>query len=412
MESDDRVGTARTRDRTARTVGQVVKYSREVNQSETVDQVASLAIEAAVHVMQGRPRPAVVELAQGEQRVLESMTPALEPGEGSSPLVKSAIDTGRPVLATTENVECRGLDSAKLVKQDDAEIHGDAAVTIAAPSISPIEGGEAGIVLVLQWESLETLAPYHLKPVQYLADHVATAVLNIRSRERLERARADLATRKEMIELYDSLLRHDIGNDLQVIVGFTDQLVALLDDPQAVEYATTIQESAESATDLIDRIGDLVSTLEQEREPEPRSLRPIVETVVDEADAKFDALTVEYDPAGFDCEVFAGDLLDSVFSNLLSNAVVHNDRPVTVEVYADRPDSESVVVGFADDGVGIPPERRETILDMGTKGPDSDGTGLGLGFVRALSESYGGTVRVGESPAGGADFQVVLERAR
>ncbi|PSQ28155.1 histidine kinase, partial [Halobacteriales archaeon SW_10_68_16] len=45
------------------------------------------------------------------------------------------------------------------------------------------------------------------------------------------------------------------------------------------------------------------------------------------------------------------------------------------------------------------------------KGPDSDGTGLGLGFVRALTESYGGTVTIREGDRGGADFRVTLDRA-
>ena len=48
---------------------------------------------------------------------------------------------------------------------------------------------------------------------------------------------------------------------------------------------------------------------------------------------------------------------------------------------------------------------------MGVKGPDSEGTGFGLGLVQALVESYGGRVVVAESEAGGAAFHVTLERA-
>jgi signal transduction histidine kinase len=48
---------------------------------------------------------------------------------------------------------------------------------------------------------------------------------------------------------------------------------------------------------------------------------------------------------------------------------------------------------------------------MGKKGPDSEGTGLGMGLARALTESYGGTVEVRDSDRGGADFRVKLDRA-
>jgi signal transduction histidine kinase len=67
-------------------------------------------------------------------------------------------------------------------------------------------------------------------------------------------------------------------------------------------------------------------------------------------------------------------------------------------------------VGRADDGAGISEEVRDDRFEMGAKGPDSEGGGFGLGFVRALTESYGGSVTVGESPDGGADFRVTLDR--
>jgi signal transduction histidine kinase len=80
---------------------------------------------------------------------------------------------------------------------------------------------------------------------------------------------------------------------------------------------------------------------------------------------------------------------------------------ITVQETGDN----SVVIRFADDGKGVPSEVREEIFEMGVKGPDSSGTGFGLGFVRALTESYGGGVTVGDSEMGGAEFRVTLPRA-
>jgi signal transduction histidine kinase len=176
------------------------------------------------------------------------------------------------------------------------------------------------------------------------------------------------------------------------------------------EAAGKIQNAAESAADLIQRVGDLVSTLEAQREPEPRDLRPVLEATVRDATDQYESLSVEFDPAEFERRVYAGDLLDSVFTNVLTNAAVHNEGAVTVDLYAEVPAPDRLVVGMADDGSGIDPGLRGEIFEMGVKGPDSEGTGFGLGFVRALTESYGGTVAVGDSDAGGADFRVTLER--
>jgi signal transduction histidine kinase len=398
---------------TVRTVGQLVKYSRELNQSETVEEAGSYALEAAVHVIDGHPSPTVVEVHTGDLRVLESMSPGRDVGDEPTALERSAYESGQTVvLPDDETPVGYENEDTDVVTAADLDIGPpDAAVTIAASSVYGDGMGDTGVVVSAEWSSLPAVEEHHVRPLEYLADHVATAINNIRSRERLERARNDLETRKEMIEMYDSLLRHDLGNDLQVITGYSDVLVQSLEDEQGAEYAETIRQTADSAADLIDRVGDLVKTLEREREPTPTDLQPILAEVVEDVDAKYESLSVEFDPESVDCQVYAGDLLDSVFTNVLSNAAVHNDEDVTVRLYTEEPNPETVVVGFADDGSGVPEEIRDGIFEMGEKGPDSDGSGFGLGFVRALTESYGGGVRVVDSDRGGADFRIRLERA-
>jgi signal transduction histidine kinase len=414
MASEDTSEGHQDDTKTARTVGQLVKYSREVNKSDTVEEVATYALEATFHVMDGHPSPTVTEVHQGELRVLESMSADIEAGGPPTAIAEHAYEAEKTVILVGDGVDVGyTTDSTLVVTADDLGIDEPTDdLTIAAPSITDDEVGEVGVIMTIRWPSLASVAEHHVKPVEYLADHVATAINNIRSRERLERARNDLAKRKEMIEVYDRLLRHDLGNDLQVITGFSNVVVETTDDDgQTAEYLDKIHRTAVDAADLIDRVGNLVKTLEQEDEPEIRALEPILTEVVDSVDAKFEDLTVNFDPQDFDYQVFAGDLLDSIFTNILSNAAVHNDGEITVDVYLDEPTPDTVVVGFADDGDGIAEEVREDIFTMGKKGPDSDGTGLGLGLARALTESYGGGVDVRDSRQGGADFRVTLERA-
>lgn len=400
--------------KTARTVGQLVKYSREVNQSDTVEEVSSYAVEGTVNLMDGHPSPTVVEVHQGNLRVTKSMSPEVDAGEKPTEISRRAYDTGTIVIVTAAeaSVSYTGSDATVLEADTVGGAGRNSAVTIAAPSVYRDEIGEVGVVICARWPALDSVLDYHVKPLDYLADHVATAINNIRSRDRLERARNDLAKRKEMIEVYDRLLRHDLGNDLQVITGFSDALVSSIEtEGQAAEYAQKINRTAESASDLINRVGDLVKTLEQEEQPEPRDLRPIIARVVRDVDDKFESLSARFDPGEFEYQVYTGDLLDSIFTNILSNAAVHNDQPITVEVYAEETSPGDVVVGFRDDGEGVAEGVRDEIFEMGKKGPESDGTGFGLGLARALTESYGGGVELRESDTGGADFRVTLERA-
>lgn len=393
-------------DETARTVGKLVKYSREMNQSRTVGEVSSYALEAAFHAMQGDPSPTVTEARDGDLQILGSMQDGLETGDAPDALSAKAYDSGTTVVAAPRNtalaVETGDGDWDFQVEREDP-----GPVTIAAPSLGREDDG---VVVTGTWSDLEAVEEYHVKPLEYLADHVATAVANIRDRRRLERARNDLETRKEMIEMYDRILRHDLGNDLQVIAGFSDALVGTVEDEEALRYADKIQGTAESAADLVRRVGEVVRTLEDEAGPRVRELPIVLTPVIDEVLTKYDSLTVAYDPTDVDYDVYAGDLLESVFRNILSNAAVHNDGPVTVRVYAEQPAPDRLVVGFADDGTGVDADVREDIFELGEKGPDSEGSGLGLGFVRALTEAYGGGVELRESDEGGADFRVLLER--
>jgi signal transduction histidine kinase len=402
-------------EKTVKTAGQIVKYSREIYHLESVEEVATLTLEATPHFIEGYPSPAVVEIRKEGLRVLESMLPELQSGDDPGELAAYAYETGNVILCAEEGVEMGFQeDGVEVVSPSNYPEH-DGGVTMAAPTVYTDGVGDSGAILLVHWGSLDRIEKHHVKPVDYLAEHVATAIVNIRSRERLERARNDLAKRKEMIEVYDRLLRHDLGNDLQVISGFSDAVVSMLEEDgdmeKALDYARKINRTADDSAELIENVGNTVKTLRKEGAPEIRNLEPILTDVVANVDTKFESLSIEYDPANFEYETYTGDLIDSVFTNILSNAAVHNDTPVNIRVYSEEPTPDTVVVGIADDGKGIAGEVRDEIFEMGKKGPESEGTGFGLGLARTLIESYGGGIEVRESDRGGADFRITLERA-
>jgi signal transduction histidine kinase len=415
MSHEEHTGTTDTDEKTIKTAGQIVKYSREIYNLESVEEVAMITLEAAPRFLDGYPDTAVVEVRQDGLRVLESMLPGIEPGQDPGALAQRAYDTRQVCLCADDDVTV-SYSGSDVIAVDPADCAGHTeGVTIAAPTVYSDEVGDSGAVLLVHWGSLDTVMKHHVRPVDFLAEHVATAINNIRSRERLERTRNDLAKRKEMIEVYERLLRHDLGNDLQVISGFSGQLVSELEDGDAPEgteqYAEKIFRTSNSAAELIETVGETVKTIQQQGQAEPADLAPLLSNVVEAVDTKFEDLAVEYDPGEFDYRVYVGDLIDSVFTNILSNAAVHNDQPITVSLYAETPTPDTVVVGMADDGKGIAEEVHEVIFEMGKKGPESEGTGFGLGLARTLVESYGGDIEVGESEWGGADFRITLERA-
>jgi signal transduction histidine kinase len=374
----------------ARQVADLNKYGQTLNNCQSVEEVVSLSIEALQYLFEF-PYATFIEVVDGELRVVHSTYPDVSPEDDPTEVAEQAFETQETVMRSGEGAGTNGETDVGATLAVPATIVDDVVAIIVTRRV---EEGEFGDEVI--------------RPLEILASHAATAISNIRSRERLERARQDLAKRKEMVELYDRLLRHDLGNDLQVVAAFAEQVAEQVEgEPE--DYARRIERTARSSADLIERVGDLVSTLEQQDEPDARPLRAVLDDVVETVRGQYESLTVEYDGEAFDYRVYGGDLLDSVFTNVITNAAVHNEGEVHVRISLSE-GADSVTVTIADDGAGIPDAIADRLFEMGAKGPDSDGTGFGLGFAKALTESYGGDISVEESEYGGAEFRIELER--
>ncbi len=104
--------------------------------------------------------------------------------------------------------------------------------------------------------------------------------------------------------------------------------------------------------------------------------------------------------------------VELVLDNLLRNACAHAASEVVVSVLTSRSHARVVV---DDDGPGVPVEHRARVFDRFYRVADdrartSGGTGLGLAMVAELLRRRGGRVAVGESPDGGARFEVTWRR--
>jgi len=255
----------------------------------------------------------------------------------------------------------------------------------------------------------------------------ATAALDRVSREtKLERQRSRLGAsnealqrRREQMEFFNSVLRHDILNGMNVIRARADMLAGDLDGSQR-EYAETIVEWGDDIVDLTRKVRSVLQTPSDEdaAETKPVELAPVVESAARRATSMATGTTVDVDVPD-EVAVTADDLLHDVFGNILTNAVEHgstdghgagaDDAGVSVAVTATV-DEATVTVRIADDGPGIAEPVRERVFERGGKSTDSSGTGFGLYFVDAMIESYGGEISVEESDTGGAAFVVTLPR--
>jgi signal transduction histidine kinase len=111
-------------------------------------------------------------------------------------------------------------------------------------------------------------------------------------------------------------------------------------------------------------------------------------------------LTVKVDPQVF--TVGDRDLLFQALANLVDNALKYSPRGAHITISLEETD-DTINLGVADDGPGIPLKERERVfqrfyrLDSSRSSP---GAGLGLSLVAAVAELHHGQVRLEDNEPG------------
>lgn len=208
----------------------------------------------------------------------------------------------------------------------------------------------------------------------------------------------ELENQRDNLEVLNQVVRHDIRNDLQLVLAYTDALDMYVKEG-GEEYIEKVLDAARDAVDITTTARDVTEImLKSEADRYPVSLRPTLEEEVDDAQSNHENALITIDGAIPDIEILANDMLESVFRNLLNNAVQHNDKEVAEVTVSATVEDDDAIVRVADNGPGVPDELKEDIFEEGEMGIDSGGTGLGLYLVDTLVSRYGGDVWVEDNP--------------
>jgi signal transduction histidine kinase len=199
---------------------------------------------------------------------------------------------------------------------------------------------------------------------------------------------------------------HEVRNGLGTIAGYAQMLERDAGSPDMADAARHIREECATLETVVRRFMDFVKR-------ESLSLAPLdlgrmlVRVAAREGRAAGGGRVILPEPMPE--AVVAGDeeMLERAFENLVRNA-----REAAGEgghVWVDLVDREhDVIVGIADDGPGMPPERREAIRPfMSSKGS----LGLGLPMALKIVSLHGGDLALTDRRPRGLHVTVRLPRA-
>lgn len=228
---------------------------------------------------------------------------------------------------------------------------------------------------------------------QFDPDEIAFAELIARRLEN-ELLRELSMERVHRLEQFARTISHDLRNPLSVAMGHLELAEAETEN----DHLEAIDRSLDRMQTMIEEV--LVwaresNTIDETEEVRLDAIAREAWDCVDTADATLDVI---------DDFAFQADHARALrlFENVIRNGIEHGGRNVTISIgRLDVPDG----LYIADNGPGIPREKRDRIFDTGYS-TKADGTGLGMSIVSAIAGAHGWSVDIAEADTGGLRIEV------
>ncbi|MFC6614376.1 MEDS domain-containing protein [Halopenitus salinus] len=220
--------------------------------------------------------------------------------------------------------------------------------------------------------------------------------LQLEQTRELARVRNQLSEREQRLAVVDRTLRHNIRNELNVILGHLELLQTDLDPgSEALESIEICLEYAERVVDLSEKARYIQETLSEDTVHATELVSAVEDAMADVRELHPDA-RIELEGDG-PIRVLAHVNLDAALAETITNAVTHQDHdPPAVSIRIDETGSNSGTVSVANPGDPIPEDDRKALLG-GQETPLEHGGGIGLWLVKWVVEASNGTISFPEN---------------
>jgi len=214
----------------------------------------------------------------------------------------------------------------------------------------------------------------------------------------LHKTQEALHEANQKVRLLTGLTRHDIFNELSVIMGYHDLIAETEDLAEIREYVSKAKKTCEQiiATTSFTREYEDFGTAESRWQ----NIRRIIESAQDEVNT--DDITIINDIPE-NCEVYADPVIRKVFTTLLENAIRHGETITKIHFFCTR-EKNQLIITCQDDGVGIPGEEKICIFGQSY----GKHTGIGLFLAKEILSITGLSIRECGEPGKGARFEIIV----
>lgn len=278
------------------------------------------------------------------------------------------------------------------------------------------------------------LASKYLKPITNISNTISRITsLDLKERIELRETGDELDQLSEKInEMFDRLeesyqrissfsfdVAHELRTPLTILIGEVE--VALTNKKSQKEYIALLESNFEELKRLIQLVNNLlfiaqsenVKNLSLEKVNLSLILKDMIELYQPVIEEKFLFLNTKIK----ENVIINGNTssLEQLITNLVQNAIQYNKKNGSINIELSQSDRHAVLK-VSDTGIGIEKDQYHKVFDRFyrtdlSRNRHKGGTGLGLSIVKAIVNSYGGSVSVSSIVNKGSIFTVRIPSA-
>jgi len=231
------------------------------------------------------------------------------------------------------------------------------------------------------------------------------SVIDISSRTM---AQTSLVEANRKLALLSGLTRHDVHNQLAVILSSVDIMQDAgcgKGDPVCSGAISAIGRAAETIRQQVAFMKDYEDI--GVRIPQWLNVRSAFDAAA--KDVPLNRTGVTIDAAGADVGIYADPMLARVALNLVDNSFRHGgDYLSCITVRAEPAGDGTLRITYEDDGDGVPAVDKERVFEKGV----GSNTGYGLFLIREVLGITGIAIHEAGPPGGGARFELVVPEGK
>lgn len=300
-------------------------------------------------------------------------------------LLVEELDDGVVVVGPDERIRDFNRTAARILEG----IEMDKPATETLPSDVATDGGE----LVVEIDGQERL--FHTR---------STTITDKLGRETGRMVYlndiTDIVKREQRISVLNRILRHNVRNELNVVTGRLEFLAEQV-SPDNREHIETASRCTQRVIELSNKARNIERTLQTSETSVIVSASAVAERVIQDTQKKYPDAHIERDISvepseGMLVRVVDEELFELALTELVENAILHNDTESPSVTIGIESANDWVHVSVTDNGPVIPKEQT-TVLNSRTETDLDHGSGLGLWLVKWTTSLSSGSLSFAEN---------------